>query len=208
MSGGAVSGEAEAGPRESDAASVQEAGRPQRWHPALVALHWLTLILIVAQFLIASPMQDETRNLVERFELYQLHKSIGLTVAGFVVARLLLRLIVKPPAPANEGRLLRFASDAVHAGLYLCVIVLPVTGLLMAAASPIQIPTLYFGLFSVPHPIGPDKTTYELMLRLHDWAGNALLALGAVHFGAALVHVVLWRDNLLRRMWFGRRGAG
>jgi cytochrome b561 len=204
MSAGAFSSEAGTGPRE-DKASRRGAGWPQRWHPALVALHWLTLILILAQFLIASPMQDETRNLIERFELYQLHKSIGLTVAGFVVARLLLRLIVKPPAPANEGRLLRFASDAVHAGLYLCVIALPVTGLLMAAASPIQIPTLYFGLFQVPQPIGPDKATYELMLRLHDWAGNTLLALGGVHFAAVLVHAVLWRDNLLRRMWFGRR---
>lgn len=184
-----------------------ELGQPQRWHPALVALHWLTLILIAAQFLIASPMQDETRNLVERFELYQLHKSIGLTVAAFVVARLLLRLLFKPPPSANTGRLLRLASDAVHVGLYLCVIALPVTGLLMAAASPIQIPTLYFGLFQVPHPIGPDKQTYELMLRLHDLAGNALLALGAVHFGAVLVHVVLWRDNLLRRMWFASRKA-
>lgn len=179
--------------------------RPQRWHPALVALHWLTLVLIVAQFLIASPMRDETRNLVERFELYQLHKSIGLTIAGFVVARLLLRLLVRTPAPANAGRVLRLASDTVHAGLYLCVIALPVTGLLMVAAAPIQIPTLYFGLFPVPHPIGPDKATYELMLRLHDWAGNALLVLGAVHFAAAAVHVVFWRDNLLRRMWFGRR---
>lgn len=178
-------------------------GQVVRWHPALIALHWLTLVLIVAQFLIAGPMRDETRNLIERFELYQLHKSIGLTVAGFVVGRLLLRLIVRAPPPANDG-LLRLASDAVHAGLYLCVIALPVTGLLMAAASPIQIPTLYFGLFSVPHPIGPDKATYELMLRLHDWAGNILLALGAVHFGATAIHVVLWRDNLLRRMWFRR----
>lgn len=196
MSAGALSGEGDA------------SGQVARWHPALVALHWLTLVLIAAQFLIASPMQDETRNLVERFELYQLHKSIGLTVAGFVIARLLLRLIVKAPPPANIGRLLRFASDAVHAGLYLCVIALPVTGLLMTAAAPIQIPTLYFGLFQVPHPIGPDKGTYELMLRLHDWAGNILLALGAVHFGATAIHVMVWRDNLLRRMWFGRRAAG
>lgn len=178
------------------------AARPARWHPALVALHWLTLLLLVSQFLLASPMRDETRNLVERFELYQLHKSVGLTLAAMVVARLLLRLVVKAPAPANEGRLLRLASDAVHIGLYVCVIALPATGLLMAAASPIQVPTLYFGLFQVPHPIGPDKASYELMLRLHDWAGNALLVLGASHFGAAFVHVVFWRDNLLRRMWF------
>lgn len=195
MSAGALPGEGDA------------SGQVTRWHPALIALHWLTLILIVVQFLIAGPMRDETRNLIERFELYQLHKSIGLTVAGFVLARLLLRLLVKAPPPANEGRLLRFASAAVHAGLYLCVVALPVTGLLMAAASPIQIPTLYYGLFPVPHPIGPDKAIYELMLSLHGWAGSILLALGAVHFAATAVHVVVWRDNLLGRMWFGRGKA-
>jgi cytochrome b561 len=183
------------------------ASRPARWHPAIVALHWLTLLLIALQFLIAGPMREETRDLVQRFELYQLHKSVGLTVAGFVVLRLLLRLVTRPPQRANDGRLLSLASDAVHGGLYLCVVALPLTGYLMVSSAPIQIPTLYFGWFAIPHPIGPDKPTYELMLGLHGWAGNALLALGAIHFGAVLVHVVLWRDNLLRRMWFRRGGA-
>lgn len=183
----------------------EEVGRPTRWHPALVALHWLTLLLVVAQFLIASPMRDESRNLVERFELYQLHKSVGLTVAGLILLRLVLRLVAPAPAPANTGRWLRYASDVVHAGLYLCLIALPVTGLLMVSAAPLQIPTLYFGWLAVPHPIGPDKVTYELMRALHNWVGNLLLALAAIHVAAALVHVLIWRDGLLRRMSFGRR---
>ncbi|MGO4667098.1 cytochrome b [Bosea sp. 2RAB26] len=180
-------------------------GRPMRWHPALVALHWLTLLLVIAQFLIASPMRDESRNLVERFELYQLHKSVGLTVAGMIVLRLVLRMVAPVPPPANAGRWLQRASDVVHAGLYVCLIALPVTGLLMVSAAPLQIPTLYFGWLAVPHLIGPDKATYELMQSLHAWAGNLLLALAAIHVAAALVHVLIWRDGLLRRMWFGRR---
>ncbi|WP_439500296.1 cytochrome b [Bosea sp. (in: a-proteobacteria)] len=179
--------------------------RPARWHPALVTLHWLTLLLVVTQFVIASPMRDETRNLVERFEYYQLHKSVGLTVAGLILLRLVLRLIRPAPPPANPGRLLQLASDAVHAGLYLCLIALPVTGFLTVSSAPLQIPTLYFGWFAVPHPIGPDKATYELMRGLHYWLGNLLLALATLHVAAALVHVLLWRDGLLRRMWFGRR---
>jgi cytochrome b561 len=186
---------------------MSAAASPARWHPAIVALHWLTLLLIAFQFLIAGPMREDTRDLVQRFEFYQLHKSVGLTIAAFVALRLLLRLITKPPPRANDGRLLGLASDAVHAGLYLCVVALPLTGFLLVSAAPIQIPTLYFGWFAIPHPIGPDKPTYELLLRLHDWVGNALLALGAIHFGAVLVHVVLWRDNLLRRMWFRFGGA-
>ena len=183
----------------------EAAGRPIRWHPALVTLHWLTLLLVVTQFVVASPMRDETRNLVERFEYYQLHKSVGLTVAGLIVLRLVLRLTVAAPPPANPGLWLRVASDTVHAGLYLCLIVLPVTGFLMVSSAPLQIPTLYFGWFAVPHPIGPDKATYELMRGLHGWLGNLLLALAAIHVAAALVHVLLWRDGLLRRMSFGRR---
>lgn len=181
----------------------EAARRPTRWHPALVTLHWLTLLLVVSQFVVASPMRDESRDLVSRFELYQLHKSVGLTVAGLIVLRLLLRLTMPAPPPANPGLLLRLASDSVHAGLYLCLILLPVTGFLMAAASPIQIPTLYFGWFAVPHPIGPDKATYELLRSLHYWLGNLLLGLAAIHVAAALVHALLWRDGLLRRMWFG-----
>lgn len=180
---------------------------PARWHPAIVVLHWLTLLLVVFQFLIAGPMREDTRDLVQRFEFYQLHKSVGLTVAAFVALRLLLRLVTGAPPRMNDGRLLRLASDAVHAGLYLCVVALPLTGFLMVASAPIQIPTLYFGWFAVPHAIGPDKPTYELMLNLHDWTGNVLLALGAIHFGAVLVHVAIWRDGLLRRMWFRPGGA-
>ena len=78
----------------------------------------------------------------------------------------------------------------------------------MVSAAPIQIPTLYFGWFSVPHPIGQDKATYELMRRLHGLVFDSLVALGLVHLGAALVHQCVWRDQLLRRMWFWRAGSG
>lgn len=185
------------------------AGRRVRWHPASVVLHWMTLLLILFQFWVAWPMTDETRDLLTRFELYQLHKSVGLTIAAFVVLRLVLRLVLRAPVPAPEhaGPWLRGGAGAVHAGLYLCVIALPLTGFLMVSSAPIQIPTFYFGWFSIPHAMSPDKAAYELMLRFHGWAGDLLIALGAAHFAAALVHVVVWRDGLLHRMWFGRRAA-
>lgn len=179
--------------------------RTPRWHPALVVLHWLTLALIAAQYGLARLMGDESRDLVGRFVLYQWHKSIGLTVALFVMVRLGLRLAIPDPEPVPGSAWLRRAARAVHAALYLCLIALPVTGLLLVSAAPIQIPTLYFGWFSVPHPIGPDKATYELMRRLHELVFDSLVALGLVHLGAALLHQFIWRDQLLRRMWF-RRG--
>lgn len=186
-------------------ATRKEPGRPLRWHPASVALHWLTFLLILFQFWVSGPMLDERRDLISRFELYQLHKSVGLTIAAFVVLRLVLRVALRQPAPENADPWLRRAAAAVHAALYLCIVALPISGLLLAASAPIQIPTLYFGLFSVPHPIGQDPVIYQRMLWLHDQLGNVLIGLGVVHVAAVAVHMLLWRDGLLGRMWFGRR---
>ncbi|WP_157733155.1 cytochrome b [Bosea sp. AS-1] len=178
---------------------------PTRWHPASVALHWLTFLLILFQFWVSGPMLDEKRDLIARFELYQLHKSVGLTIAAFVLLRLVLRVTLSQPDPENQNPWLRRAAALVHAALYLCIVALPISGLLMAAAAPIQIPTLYFGLFQVPHPIGPNPAIYQRMLWLHDRLGNILIVLGSVHVAAVAVHMLLWRDGLLGRMWFGRR---
>ena len=180
--------------------------RPAGWHPALVLLHWLTVIAVTAQYVLAQQMTDETGDLIARLGLYQWHKSIGLTVAALVALRLAIRTVrPAPPPPSESPTWQKWAARLVHAGLYLCLIALPLTGFLMVSAAPIQIPTLLFGAIDVPHPIGPDKAIYESMLRAHDLAGDALLALAAIHVAGASFHQLAWGDNVLRRMWFGAR---
>lgn len=178
--------------------------RPKCWHPLIVALHWLTLALILVQFGLAQLMRDETRDLISRFPLYQWHKSIGLTVAALVFLRLLLRLVLPEPQSLALPAWQAFAAASVRAGLYLCLLALPLTGLLMVSAAPIQIPTLVFGWIAVPHPIGPDKAIYAAMLRLHEALFTALAALATIHAGAALFHQFVLKDGLMRRIWFGR----
>ncbi|PTM39223.1 cytochrome b/b6 domain-containing protein [Bosea sp. 124] len=179
--------------------------KPSCWHPVLVILHWATALLVLGQYGLSRLMRDETRDLLGRFALYQWHKSIGLTVAGLVALRLALRLITPAPAPADHIAWQGFLARAVHLGLYACLLALPLTGLLMVSAAPIQIPTLYFGWFGIPHPIGPDKGTYELMLRLHEQVFDVMTLLVLVHLGGVAVHHFVWRDGLPRRMWFTRR---
>ena len=103
--------------------------KPRRWHPASVALHWLTFLLILFQFWVSGPMLDEKRDLLSRFEFYQLHKSVGLTIAAFVILRLVLRLAVRQPGPDSADPWLRRSAGLVHGALYLCLCALPVTGI-------------------------------------------------------------------------------
>jgi cytochrome b561 len=170
----------------------------------IVALHWLTLALILVQFGLAQVMRDETRDLISRFQLYQWHKSIGLSVAALVVLRLVLRLALPSPRPLAMPVWQRLAAATVQSGLYLCLIALPLTGLLMVSAAPIQIPTLLYGWVAVPHPIGPDKAIYAAMIRLHEALFTTLATLAAIHSGAAGLHQFVLKDGLMRRIWFGR----
>lgn len=178
--------------------------RARRWHPLIIVLHWLTLVLIVVQFGLAQLMRDETRDLISRFPLYQWHKSVGLTVAALVLLRLVLRLALPAPHAVAMPGWQRLAAGAVQAGLYLCLLALPLTGLLMVSAAPIQIPTLLYGWIAVPHPIGPDKAVYAAMLGLHEALFTMLAMLAAIHAGAALFHQFVLKDGLMRRIWFRR----
>ena len=45
----------------------------------------------------------------------------------------------------------------------------------------------------------------EAATAVQEANGNILIALGVVHLAAVAVHMLLWRDGLLGRMWFGQR---
>jgi cytochrome b561 len=92
------------------------------------------------------------------------------------------------------------------------MIALPVSGWLMASASPLndadafpfRVPNMVFGLFELPDPINPgNETLTKLMLNTHFWLGVALAFLLIVHIGAALKHAIIDRDDVLRRMLRG-----
>jgi cytochrome b561 len=111
--------------------------------------------------------------------------------------------------PAWEMR----AAKATHAFLYALLIVLPITGWAVVSASPLNIPTVLYGVLPLPHlPVISeleDKRAAESALALvHDIAGWILLILLAGHIGAALRHHFLVHDDVLVRMLprFGAQG--
>jgi cytochrome b561 len=83
-----------------------------------------------------------------------LHKSIGLTVLVLTTLRLLWRLTHKPPLlPAAMSGWERFSAKAAH---YILMVVVPLSGWTYVSSQwadgkPLNVPTLWFGLFQVPH---------------------------------------------------------
>ena len=135
-------------------------------------LHWWTAALLVIGFTIAWVMTAlPATELLVKFLLYQLHKSLGLCVSGLAALRIVLAY-----RAGNQPR-------GLAAALYGLLLVVPLLGYLTAAASPTAVPTLFFLLLNVPHVIGPDQTVFDVIQPVHKWLAIGLIALAAWHAG-------------------------
>ena len=174
------------------------------WSRAQRGLHWSTAALIVVTAILGVVMVVLPWTLLlEKFLAYQLHKSLGLTVVLLAAARLLLRARRgRPLAEADLPLWQRRAASVVHGALYGLLLVVPAFGLLTAASAPQRIPTLFFLLIPIPHPIGPDAAHFAILRALHVSLALLLLALAAGHGLAALAHHRQGRSTL-RAMWRG-----
>lgn len=190
----------------SAAPPTRQASDNRRYSVTAILLHWLIAALILTNLIIGWRMAS-SRGLAQ-FELFQLHKSIGITVFLFSLARLGWRLAVPPPPyPASLSIPERRGATVTHWLFYAAMIVIPMTGWVLVSASPLNIPTLLFDVVPWPHlPFVHDlaiplRRAIEAWLGpVHVWLAWSLAALLLVHIAAALKHHFYDRDAVLSRM--------
>jgi cytochrome b561 len=183
----------------------------RRYSAVAILLHWASALAVLVLIGLGLTMTHAALAPLRQFQLYQWHKSVGVTVLALTVLRLLWRLTHRPPPhpvgmPARERR----AAAAAHHLLYVLLVGLPLTGWAVVWLSPFNIPTVLYGLVPWPHlPLAahvPDPAAAEgLLKQVHALGAWFLAALLAVHVAAALRHHFLLRDDVLRRMLPGRR---
>ncbi|MFB0488077.1 cytochrome b561 [Methylobacterium sp. OAE515] len=183
----------------------------RRYSAVAILLHWASALGVLVLIGLGLTMTHADLAPLRQFQLYQWHKSVGITVLALTALRVLWRLTHRPPThPAGMPARERRAAGAAHALLYLLLVGLPLTGWAVVSLSPFNIPTVLYGLVPWPHlPLAafvPDQVAAEgLLKRVHALGAWFLAALLAVHVAAALRHHLLLRDDVLRRMLPGRR---
>jgi cytochrome b561 len=163
--------------------------------------HWLGAILVLIALGLGAYMVLLVANPAERFELTQTHKSVGFVILALTLARLGRRALTRTPIPEPAARSVLLAAKVTHAGLYLLLLLLPLSGWLMASTTPIRVPTVVFGLLEVPYPVAPNLGIYRLAHAAHIAFALLLASLIGLHVAAAMVHAFFWRDRTLARMF-------
>ena len=184
-----------------------------RYRGPAVVLHWLIAALIIVNVVLAWTW-DRLPDAVVR-PVIDVHKSIGITVLGLALMRLLWRASHRPPAlPASYHGWEKFLSHAVHGLLYLVMFGLPLSGWIMDSAwkDAATHPMAWFGLFEWPRlaPIvhldpAVKERIHHLFGAAHGLSADALYLLVFLHVAGAFKHQFLDGEKELQRMWFGRR---
>ncbi len=167
-------------------------------------LHWVIALLIFVQFPLGWVMGNLSG--LQKFQAYNFHKSLGITVLVLMVLRLFWRLLSKvPELPATMPAYERAAAKLAHLALYLTIVFMTLTGWALISAS--DKPSVLFQYTRFPLlpwlselPAVDKKAYVEVFEKAHGLLGYMLLALIAGHVAAALRHAAVLRDGIMSRM--------
>lgn len=170
---------------------------PRHLPMALVRLHWLTLLLVLAAIACVLLREGFDTRAV-RGLLLDGHRNLGLLVLAVTLLRLGLRWQRRADLPDGIGsRTERLAAAVVQRLLYGLLLLLPLLGWLASDAHG-QTPVL-FGVLALPKWIATDPDRAESLAELHGTLAWSFVALLGLHAAAAIRHH-LRGEHVLRAM--------
>ena len=170
-----------------------------RYTLVAVTLHWVIAISIVGLIFVGW-------NMHENEELYQLHKSFGITVLILTIARIIWRVMnPAPPLPDDMDGWQKAVSHATHWAFYALMLLMPLTGwLYVSTAYDFDVPTVLFGVVSWPDIpfVGflTNEASNGAIERAHGLLAWLAIGLIALHIAGAIKHEFGDEEGVLKRM--------
>lgn len=167
-----------------------------RYTRTAILFHWLVAIGVLTNIALAWiwPLvaDEQVRPMID------LHKSVGVTILGLAIMRLLWRLSHTPPAmPMSYKPWEVRSAHVVHWLLYFVIFAMPLTGWIMDSAwkDAATHPMPYFGMFQWPRigfimNLPPDtrEQMHSLFGEAHELIAKLVYALFVLHVAGALKH--------------------
>lgn len=176
-----------------------------------ILLHWIVALGFLAAYMAVYYRHWFTEDKTpENWTALQLHLSFGVTIAVFVVLRVIWRLMNTQPDEVPGTRMEHAAARGMHWLLYAFMIIMPITGYMGCSVA-----TEYFSFGEIPKfsdtalfktlvadGLGMTFEEFEVPVDfIHKTSGAYLVwVLVLIHAGAALYHHYVRKDAVLKRM--------
>ena len=166
-------------------------------------LHWAVAFLVFAMIAVGLLMVQEGWSRSVQNTLFIAHKNTGVIVGILVIIRIAYRVVTPPPPlPETIPTWQRRASAWTHGMLYTLIVLMPLSGYIRVRAGGFPIEML--DRFGIGTLLPKSEVLANTAKTVHYAGVWALVALIALHVGAALQHALIKRDGVFQRMWPSR----
>ncbi len=176
--------------------------RANKYHPAIVLLHWTLAWFIPASlafgFFVLAPLSNADPR---KLDMLEWHMGLGMAIFAAMGVRLAVRRRSARPAPAGLGTPASArAAGWAHVAFYVLVFGMVATG--YATALLARLNEIVYARSGAPLP--PTFDAYPTF-HAHGWIATLLALLIGLHVAGALWHGLVRRDGVMRRMGLGGR---
>ena len=161
------------------------------------ANHWISAFVFIGLIALGIYMH-ELEDSPEKFQLYDLHKSLGVGLFLLMILRLMWLKVNPNPAQLSKNKFENVLGHAVKGILYLAMIMLPISGWLMSNSAGYDVS--FFSLFTLPNLVGENETIHEIAEAIHGTMGPLMIIVILLHVAGALKHHFVYKDETLLRM--------
>ncbi len=150
-------------------------------------IHWIMAVFIIFLLGLGVYMTEFlAKDSPNHLAVYELHKSFGVLAIALIIIRIANRLLKKAPAlPESMPKHEIILAHLGHIGLYILMIVVPVSGFLMS--NYFGFPVKFFGT-ELPLIVETNFDHGKIFAELHEIGAYTLIAVVAIHIAAVVKH--------------------
>jgi cytochrome b561 len=176
------------------------------WGWLAKAFHWVGAAMILILLVHGWWMTHMTPR-PERLANYAWHSALGYDLLVLLILRLLWRwLNPRPELPADLRRWEHVAARLAHAGLYVLMFAVSLTGWMVATTFRVPMTKDLLGIDVPPLVTAVDRSVRQWIEESHMVLAYVLAAVVLIHIVAALRHHFVKHNEVLRRMIWSARG--
>ena len=157
--------------------------------------HWLSAAVLFVQIPLGFYLVDMDFS-EKRLTIESIHVTLGLSIFYLT----LLRLIYKTfnPTPPLQNNIFfgqKIIAKINHIFLYIAILTITISGALKKLYNGEELDIFFFNL-----EIQDNFDLAEIFYEIHILSNYTLIALISLHISAVLIHKVLFKENLLKKI--------
>ena len=157
--------------------------------------HWLSAAVLIIQIPLGFYLVDMDFS-DKRLTVESIHVTLGLSIFYLILFRLLYKTL--NPTPRLQNSLFpgqKIIAKLNHIFLYVSILVITISGALKKLFNGEELDMFFFNL-----EIKDNFELAEIFYEIHIVGNYTLIALISLHIFAVIVHKLLFKENLLKKI--------